>query len=132
MQVPTLSAATGLKPTDAFRLWSATRSRAKKNSLEFDIPLGFIEGVLERGVCQVTGIPFDTEEVLRKRPWIPSVDRIDSKRGYVMGNVQIVVWAYNQAKWDWPPSVFHRLSTSYTRNLHVCSSSNPAPPERPR
>jgi hypothetical protein len=48
-----------------------------------------------------------------KRPFVPTLDRVDSSRGYVFDNVRVVVWAYNAAKADWPHEVFARLARAY-------------------
>lgn len=53
-----------------------------------------IQGVSEVGwKCCKTGIPFEI-----KGMFAPSVDRIDSNKPYVEGNIQIVCWIYNRCK----------------------------------
>lgn len=47
------------------------------------------------GKCEVTGLPFEWSI---GSPWAPSLDRIDSARGYTHENTQLVCWIYNQAK----------------------------------
>ncbi len=50
-------------------------------------------------ICNVTGVRlFWDYEGTGKNPRAPSLDRIDSSKGYVSGNVQIVLWAYNRFK----------------------------------
>lgn len=53
--------------------------------------------------CQVTGVPFDlTPHTNGRSPFAPSIDRIDGRRGYVAGNVRLVVQIANLAMnvWD--------------------------------
>lgn len=45
-----------------------------------------------------------------KRPFAPSLDRIDSTRGYVVGNVQFVCTAANFAKGQWGLDVLRRIA----------------------
>lgn len=51
-----------------------------------------------------------------RRPWAPSVDRIDSSFGYVEDNVQLVCVAANFAKGEWSENVFRTLVTAAARN----------------
>lgn len=48
--------------------------------------------------CARTGVPFDLSAGKGKRPFGPTVDRIDNDRGYEPGNIQIVCNIYNYAK----------------------------------
>jgi hypothetical protein len=51
------------------------------------------------GTCAVSGISFDVKGFKKKErtPFQPSLDRIDSKKGYVKGNVRIVCLIANYA-----------------------------------
>jgi hypothetical protein len=83
-----------------------TRKEAKLTAVinEFDLTRAWILEKLEAGVCEITGIPFILEATEEDRkgkfthPFSPSVDRIDSLRGYTKDNCQVVVWIYNRAK----------------------------------
>lgn len=89
----------------ALSLCSQSLNRARKHNWEHSISPSDIERVLLTGHCQVTGIPFDFRVNLgyeqKWLPWAPSLDRIDSKKGYTKDNVQVVVWMYNIAKSTW-------------------------------
>lgn len=65
-----------------------------------DIDESFILKLMESDVCSVTGIVFDYEkpEGTKKNPYAPSLDRIDSTRGYYRDNVRLVIWQYNLMK----------------------------------
>jgi hypothetical protein len=48
----------------------------------------------QHGCCARTGIPFDESS-----HWLhASLDRIDSAKGYIPGNLQSVTWFYNRTK----------------------------------
>lgn len=52
------------------------------------------------GVCEITGIALDTSGSGR-RPFAPSLDRINAAAGYVVGNVRVVCLLANQAMSEW-------------------------------
>jgi hypothetical protein len=65
-----------------------------------DLNYQWIRDRLDKGICEATGIKFDysAEQDGFTNPWAPSIDRIDSMRGYTKDNCQVVVWIYNRAK----------------------------------
>ena len=77
--------------------WNAHR-RAKVNGLIFSLTKNWIKAIVAQGVCQVTGLSFSLEN--GRKPWAPSLDRIDPTKGYTADNVQVVVWLYNTAKME--------------------------------
>lgn len=52
-----------------------------------------------RTSCAVTGIPFVYD--VPGHPLMPSLDRIDSSKGYTADNVRLVCWAVNCAASTW-------------------------------
>lgn len=55
------------------------------------------------GKCQVSGIEFNDFRPLgsTKRPWYPSIDRIDSRKPYTAENCRVVCVAVNVAMGEW-------------------------------
>lgn len=71
------------------------------------------------GICQVTGIPFlryDSSHKGRK-PFIPSIDRIDSKKPYVLSNCRIVCLAANIAMNEWGQDVFDAMAEARVKMI---------------
>lgn len=94
-------------------VWEA-RKRAKKRGLPFkQLDVGFVLRMLERQEykCALSGIEFSAKRPRdsHKRPWMPSLDRIDCARGYTPDNVRIVCVAVNTLLQDWGDSVFHTI-----------------------
>ena len=87
-------------------LWNSAYARSKKKGLDFDLTIEWIESRLQEGICSVTGLPFEIKEYSQKgnleklSPYAPSLDRIDSDKGYTMDNVQVVLNNYNKFKSD--------------------------------
>lgn len=63
------------------------------------------------GRCEVTGIPFtsDPEYGGSRKPFIPSIDRIDSTKPYELYNCRLVCLAANLAMNEWGERVFDML-----------------------
>lgn len=75
----------------AAKLLRTARAMAPRRGLAFEIGIDNILPAMLAGKCQVTGIPFDM--LSARGPFRPSIDRIDSSRGYEIDNVQLVVWS---------------------------------------
>lgn len=65
--------------------------------------------------CAVTGVRFTLEAVSGKRPYAPSVDRIDSSKGYTVENCRIVCVAANYAMNVWGEQVLRKMLTTAKR-----------------
>jgi len=80
------------------RLWAAARARTRTKRTTFDESAKPTE-IPE--VCSLTGLPLSLKRPNAKGgygPRRPSIDRIDSSKGYVNGNVRIVSQWANIAK----------------------------------
>ncbi len=66
----------------ATKIYQRAKSRAKRKNRDFSIE---ITDILIPDLCPVFGVPLveDTE-------YAPSIDRIDSSKGYIKGNIQII------------------------------------------
>lgn len=81
-------------------LFKSANRRAGKFNEPISVDVDFIQEKLEFGFCEVTGIKFDfsPHSEYDKNPYSPSIDRIDSNKGYTKENTQIVIWQYNLMK----------------------------------
>jgi hypothetical protein len=85
-------------------LWTNAKRRAEKNNLEFNIE---ISDIIIPDLCPVFGTPMkgSSGEYTRDNynPYklsAPSIDRIDSSRGYIKGNVIVISARANALKSD--------------------------------
>jgi len=78
-------------------LVNRSRGKAVRYNLEFNLSKQIIIDKMYKGVCEATGIPLDFSRV-SYNPYSPSIDRIDSSRGYTDDNVQVVCMIYNFCK----------------------------------
>lgn len=77
------------------------RHRSKASGMECDLTLDWLHEKFKKGVCEITGLPFDfkpPDKKGAKPPFTPSVDRIDPTKGYTKDNCQVILWAVNRAK----------------------------------
>ncbi|HDR9087196.1 TPA: hypothetical protein QDB10_003109 [Burkholderia vietnamiensis] len=96
-------------------LFLEARSRAKERGLEFSI--GF-DDIPEMGqICPLLGHPFPPPEE-RRTPYSPSLDRIDSTKGYVKGNVWIVGYRANLIKNDGTPEEHEMIAKAMRERMN--------------
>jgi hypothetical protein len=83
------------------------KARGRKHETDLDLP--FLVELWDRqnGRCALSGrlleLPPTTQawEDRKRDPWKPSLDRIDSSKGYLKGNVRFVTVIANSAKQVW-------------------------------
>lgn len=82
-------------------LLSVVKYRAKQNDIECTITR---DDIVIPETCPVLGIPLffveRTGSKKEKNPNSPSIDRIDSSKGYIVGNIMICSWRANFLKND--------------------------------
>lgn len=76
------------------RLLSMAR-RASSKGMDFNLTAEWLDSKLSLESCEVTGIRFEGKGT---DPFAMTIDRKDSRIGYVQDNCQAVVWIYNNAK----------------------------------
>lgn len=83
------------------RTHSHMRRKSRKKKWEQCMALEEFSRIVTacNGECALTGLPLDT--VSKRHPFSISADRIDSSKGYVLGNVRIVALAVNLAMSHW-------------------------------
>lgn len=85
-------------------LLSKCKSRSQKKNFEFDLTFDFLMGLWhgQDGKCAVSKLNMTSESGKRKEegvnPFVVSIDRINSNKGYIMDNVHLVCFAVNQMK----------------------------------
>lgn len=101
----------------ARRLVSSAKSRAKDAGLPFSISYTDIVPALSSGVCEATGLLFAWQSGCRgtsrhgpSDPFSPSIDRLDARKGYVQGNIQVVLWGLNAMRGCWGDAVLLQIA----------------------
>ena len=89
-----------IKENKPYFLLCGAKHRALKNKAECTLTEEWIQEKIDKGVCELTGIPFDLEyqHNTKNNPYAPSLDRIDSKnKNYSPDNVRVVLSFVNIA-----------------------------------
>ena len=93
-------------------LLAKTLNARKRNTriLEHNLTTVYIQGLLEKQnyCCAFTGIKLD-HKTGKNNLNMASIDRIDSKKGYVENNIQIVLNCMNKAKGEATDKQFRKL-----------------------
>lgn len=101
----------------AEKLLRASRSTAKTRKYEHDLTLEFIEGLLVPMTCSATGLKLEwTGPTRPENPMAPSLDRIDSTKGYLRSNVRVVCWIFNQMKSKYTDEEFARIARAFVKH----------------
>jgi hypothetical protein len=78
-------------------MWWRAKKRAEQKGIHFDIELS---DIIIPEVCPVFGFKFEVGSGKGPSDKSPSIDRIDCKKGYVKGNIQIISFKANKIKSD--------------------------------
>lgn len=87
------------------KLWYSCKHSATRRGIEFNLEPS---DIVIPDICPVFGIPLDTHAESgvgigydwKQNPYRPSVDRIDSKKGYTKDNIRVISWRANTLKSD--------------------------------
>jgi len=110
------------------------RARARLNGIDSEITEQDLTKLWDeqKGLCYYDGTPMDKisgHGVTNKNPNKVSIDRLDSSKGYVLGNVVLCKFKYNKAKMDTPEKEFAELCqamahySAIKRNLELFESA---------
>ena len=91
----------------ARKLLHAAAARAACRNESVTLDAAFVAAKIEQG-CPILGMPFDLEGN-GLSPLAPSLDRIDSKKGYTPENTRVVAAFVNYAKNRWSDTEFRWL-----------------------
>lgn len=108
-------------------LYRNTEKNAKRREIKFDLTRADLVEMLSesQGVCAVSGIKLRLDEVKQKnvrRPWAPSIDRIDSFAGYSRENCRIVCVAANIAMGQWGEEILLALAKGIAKKNIIAGS----------
>ena len=78
-----------------YLIWYRAKNNAKEKSLEFNLE---IEDITIPTLCPYLGVELLTESNQSRNPNYFSIDRVDSEKGYVKGNIQIISLLANTMK----------------------------------
>lgn len=105
-----------LLPDELSRIFAKAKERAKESGLPINLHRDDVVMLWARsqGVCEVTGISFNRFKPTNSctRPWFPSLDRIDSRKGYSLDNCRMVCVAVNIAMGEWGEWVLNAIANS--------------------
>lgn len=100
----------------AMCLVAAARIRAKRRGLPFLLGAADVAALqfqINTGVCTVSGIALGLDGGRKFNS--PSLDRIDPKLGYVVGNVRIVCHLMNAAMGDWGEATLRSVVAAWLK-----------------
>jgi hypothetical protein len=111
------------------RLLAKCRRNAKTREIEFNLTADDMMKLVARsnGVCELTGMVFQKRHDIgfsESQPFIPSIDRIDSYKGYSFDNCRLICLAANLAINSWGDWVLMDLMRSMQAKYGRLSSSN--------
>lgn len=87
------------KSNKRYQIWCSIKKRAKLKGLDFNLTLDDIPQIPKK--CPVLGIPIiENKGSHQPTDNSPSVDRIDSTKGYIKGNIRIISNRANRIKAD--------------------------------
>jgi hypothetical protein len=102
------------------KMYRATLERSRDTGKEHTLTMEELQLLWERsqGRCEVSGITFSDYKPVgsHRRPFFPSIDRIDSKLGYTLDNSRLICVMANIAKCDYTDHELYVLAKGIVEN----------------
>lgn len=107
----------------------AAKRRAKKLGVPFDLDqhVPAIQARIDAGRCELSGVVFVLEQPGGQRQFnSATIDRIDTARGYVYGNIRVVCWLMNGALGNWGEAILQEVMRVYLARVDATASQSVA------
>jgi hypothetical protein len=105
-----------VKDSIYWQIYAQTKKNAKRRNIKFQLTREEMLKLIQEsnGRCMLTHIEFTDKKVagVAKRPWLPSLDRIDSLKGYAPTNCRLVCVAVNLALHQFGDQVLIDIATA--------------------
>jgi len=102
------------------QMLQSAEKRARKINVIFDLDFNYLITLYQsqHGKCAVTGLNFVLEKQgnYSRRPFAPSLDRINNSEGYTKDNVRLVCTIVNLSLSEFGDKVFDQMCESYMNN----------------
>lgn len=96
-----------------------------RRKIDFDITIEYAWGLFEqqKGKCAISGLDINLNRTFGKFTGTASLDRVDSGKGYVVGNVQWVHKDINRMKNSYDQDYFIEMCKLVSANSHCVGGS---------
>lgn len=99
----------------------STKARAKHRKFAFELTMDHVLAMFAKneGRCELSGIAFSAKSMNGKRfrPWMPSIDRRDSSKGYTLDNSRMICAYVNVAINQFGESTLLYVAREISRTL---------------
>lgn len=98
------------------KLINQAKQRAKTHNREFEIDVAYLKRLwaIQKGLCKYSKLPMSLQ--IGSKHNRASLDRINSNKGYVVGNCQLVLFGINAFKGDMSNNEFIKLCKSVAKH----------------
>ena len=106
--------ANGLSHTIEYRLWKSSKKRSEDKGWEFNIELSDIK---IPKICPLLQIPLTKHSTRERHFDAPSLDRINSTKGYTKDNIWVISHRANQIKNDATIEELEKITNNFKQFL---------------
>lgn len=108
-------------------IFKLSHRNAERRNIPFSLSRKQFDNLVMQanGQCMVSGITFSAEKIpgASRRPFMPSLDRIDSSRGYTVKNVRLVCVLINIAMNEWGLNPLIRIAQALVERTAITTVS---------
>ena len=110
------------KNVRASKMLLEAKKKCLKKNIPFDIDYNFILKKMSGMKCEKTGLDFIFYSNGKRGPYSPSLDRIVPEKGYIKGNVRVILWALNAFKNSWSDNEIYPIAKAFCISIENCEN----------